>query len=72
MTSDADTSTQEYVDTWRPLVLGRVFTHEQALHFVLEVDEQTGLCRVTRRQENHTEIVQMPLGEVVLRVKGEI
>ena len=72
MTIDTDTSNQEFVDAWRPLVLGRVFTHEQALHFVLEVDAQTGLCRVSRRQEGHTEIVHMPLGEVVLRVKGEI
>lgn len=63
---------QEYVDSWRGIVLGRVFTHEHALHFVLEVDETTGLCRISRRQEGATEIIHMPLGEVVLRVKGDL
>ncbi len=65
-------SMQEYVDGWRGIVLGRVFTHENALHFVLEVDDATGLCRVSRRQAGRTEIIHMPLGEVVLRVKGDL
>ncbi|MEQ8857672.1 MAG: hypothetical protein RIC56_03415 [Pseudomonadales bacterium] len=72
MAEGSDTSMQEYVDSWRGLVLGRVFTHEQALHFVLEVDELTGLCRVSRRQGRRTEIIHMPLGEVLLRVKGDL
>lgn len=40
------------------------------MHFVLEVDETTGLCRVSRRHGGTTEIIHMPLGEVLLRVKG--
>jgi hypothetical protein len=63
---------QEYVDGWRSIVLGRVFSHEKALHFVLEVDEMTGLCRISRRQDGRTEIIHMPLGEVVMRVKGDL
>lgn len=63
---------REYVDSWRGIVIGRVFTHEGAMHFVLEVDEATGLCRVSRRHGGRTEIIHMPLGEVVLRVKGEL
>lgn len=63
---------REYVDGWRGIVLGRVFTHEGAMHFVLEVDEFTGLCRVSRRHAGRTEIIHLPLGEVVLRVKGEL
>jgi hypothetical protein len=70
MDAESSTTLQEYIDSWRPLVLGRVFTHEDAMHFVLEVDEHTGLCRVSRRQVGGTEIVHMPLGEVVMRVKG--
>jgi len=38
---------------------------------VLEVEESTGLCRVSRRHGGRTEIIHMPLGEVVLRVKAE-
>ncbi len=72
MADRPDSSMQEYVDSWRGLVIGRVFTHEHALHFVLEVDEITGLCRVSRRHDGRTEIIRMPLGEVLLRVKGDL
>ena len=65
-------SMREYVDGWRGIVLGRVFTHESALHFVLEVDDATGLCRVSRRHAGRTEIIHMPLGEVVMRVKADL
>ncbi len=67
-----DAYTQEYTESWRGIVLGRVFTHEQAMHFVLEVDEATSLCRVSRRHAGRTEIVHMPLTEVVLHVKGDM
>ena len=72
MSEGLSLSMQEYVDGWRSIVLGRLVTHEGAMHFVLEVDEATGLCRVSRRHAGRTEIVHMPLGEVVLRVKGEV
>lgn len=72
MADGPSSSMQEYVDSWRGIVLGRVFTHEGAMHFVLEVDELTGLCRVSRRHGGRTEIIHMPLGEVVLRVKGDL
>lgn len=67
--ADGALSLQEYVDSWRGIVLGRVFTHHGAMHFVLEVDELTGACRVSRRQGGRTEIIQMPLDEVVERVR---
>ena len=70
MAEGPSSSMQEYTDTWRGIVLGRVFTHEGALHFVLEVDDMTGLCRISRRHSGRMEIIHMPLGEVVLRVKG--
>lgn len=66
---DGSLSFQEYVDSWRSIVLGRVFTYQGAMHFVLEVDEATALCRVSRRRGGRTEIIQMPLDEVVERVK---
>lgn len=72
MGEEPGSSLQEYVDGWRGIVLGRVFTHENALHFVLEVDDITGLCRVSRRQDSRTEIIHMPLAEVILRVKGDL
>jgi hypothetical protein len=71
MVDGSSLSMREYVDSWRGIVLGRVFTHEGAMHFVLEVEESTGLCRVSRRHGGRTEIIHMPLGEVVLRVKSE-
>lgn len=67
-----DVYMQEYTDSWRNIVLGRVFTYDNAMHFVLEVDEATSLCRVSRRHAGRTEIIHMPLGEVVLHVKGEV
>lgn len=72
MTDWPEQYASEYTDSWRGIVLGRVFTHQEAMHFVLEVDEATGLCRVSRRHAGRTEIIHMPLGEVVLRVKGEV
>lgn len=72
MADGPSTSMQEYVDSWRGIVLGRVFTHERAMHFVLEVDQTTGLCRISRRYNGRTEIVHMPLAEVVMRVKGDL
>lgn len=67
-----DSHTQEYTESWPGIALGRVFTHDNAMHFVLEVDETTGLCRVSRRHAGRTEIIHMPLGEVVLHIKGEV
>ncbi len=69
MAEGPTSSLQEYIDSWRNIVVGRVFTHDGAMHFVLEV-EDGGLCRVSRRSGHGTEIVQMPLSEVVQRVKG--
>ncbi len=68
----SDAYTGEYTESWRNIVLGRVFTFDEAMHFVLEVDETTSLCRVSRRQAGRTEIVQMPLTEVVMHVKGDV
>lgn len=72
MAEEPSLSTKEYVDTWRHIVVGRVFSQEDAMHFVLEVDAATALCRVSRRHGRRTEIIHMPLGEVVMRVKGDL
>ncbi|MFW6094311.1 MAG: hypothetical protein ACODAC_10085 [Pseudomonadota bacterium] len=64
-------SNQEYAGSWRNIVLGRVFTHDGAMHFVLEVDESTGLCRVSRRCGSRTRVVYMPIEQVVTHVKDE-
>lgn len=72
MNPDSNTNLQEFIDGWRGIVLGRVFTYDGALHFVLEVDGMTGLCRVSRRCNGRTELIHMPLGEVVMRIKGYV
>lgn len=72
MNPDSGSNLQEFIDGWRNIVAGRVFTYDAALHFVLEVDSVTGLCRVSRRCNGRTETIHMPLGEVVMRIKGDI
>lgn len=52
-------------------VVGRVFTHDNRLHFVLEADRETGLARLSCRYEQRTEFIYMPVAEVVLRLEEE-
>jgi hypothetical protein len=62
----------EYVRSVESRVVGRVFTYDQRLHFVLEADRQTGLARMSCRYDERTDIVYMPVTEVVLRLEREI
>jgi hypothetical protein len=52
-------------------VIGRVFTHDHRLHFVLDADRETGLARLSCRYAQRTELIYMPVGEVMLRLEGE-
>lgn len=65
-------SMREYIETIGSRLVGRVFTYENALHFVLEVDEETGLARVSFRKEGKTVVMQMPIGEVAFRLNGTL
>jgi len=63
-------SMREYIETIGSRLVGRVFTYEDALHFVLEVEEETGLARVSFRKEGETAFISMPIGEVAFRLTG--
>ena len=63
-------STAEYVRSVESRLLGRVFTYDRTLHYVLETNETTGLARLSCRCEGETEIRYMPVAEVCLRIAG--
>ncbi len=60
-----------YVRSVESRIVGRVFTHQDRLHFVLDADRETGLARLSCRYHQHTELVYMPVAEVVLRLEEE-
>jgi hypothetical protein len=62
----------EYVRSVESRVVGRVFTYDQRLHFVLEADRETGLARMSCRYRDRTDIIYMPVSEVVMRLEEEI
>ena len=62
-------TTAQYVRSVENRVVGRVFTYDQRLHFVLETDSETGLARLSCRYDQRTDIVYMPVTEVVLRLE---
>ena len=66
----SNTSMREYIETVGNRLVGRVFTYEDALHFVLDVDEETALARVSFRKDGKTTFMQMPIGEVAFRLNG--
>ncbi len=65
-------SMREYIETIGSRLVGRVFTYKNALHYVLEVDEESGLARVSFRNEGKTAVMQMPIGEVAFRLNGTL
>lgn len=63
-------SAVEYVRSLESRLIGRVFTYDDILHYVLAIDENTGLARMSRRYGDRTELCYMPIAEVSLRVSG--
>jgi hypothetical protein len=61
----------EYVRSVESRVVGRVFTYDDRLHFVLDADRATGLARLSCRYGQRTEFIYMPVAEVLLRLKDE-
>lgn len=62
---------EQYVRSVESRVIGRVFTHEDRLHFVLEADRETGLARLSCRYDQRTEYIYMPVAEVLWRLEEE-
>ncbi len=62
---------EQYVRSLESRVIGRVFSYEGRLHFVLDADRETGLARLSCRYDKRTELIYMPVAEVVLRLEEE-
>ena len=62
---------EQYVRSMESRIVGRVFTHEERLHFVLDADRENGLARLSCRYDQRTEFIYMPVAEVVLRLEQE-
>ena len=62
-----------YINSVRSRLLGRVFTYEDVMHFVIDVETDTGLARLSRRHEGSgAEELFMPVSEVLLRLGGTL
>jgi hypothetical protein len=62
----------QYVRSVESRVVGRVFTYDQRLHLVLEADRETGLARMSCRYDKSTNVIYMPVTEVVMRLEQEM
>jgi len=58
------TMTETYVSSIEAQIIGRVFTRDGAIHFVLDTDAQTGLARCSRRMSDGPGITYLPMAEV--------
>ena len=65
-------SAADYVRSVEQRIVGRVFTYDDTLHFVLAVDEESGLVKLSCRYRDQTELCYKPISEVCLRVAGVI
>jgi hypothetical protein len=61
----------QYVRSVESRIVGRVFTYEGRLHFVLEADRESGLARLSCRYGKRTDIIFMPVTEVMMRLEME-
>lgn len=61
----------QYVRSVESRIVGRVFTYEGRLHFVLEADPESGLARLSCRYGQRTDIIFMPVTEVMMRLEME-
>ncbi|HEY5647643.1 MAG TPA: hypothetical protein VIS76_16960 [Pseudomonadales bacterium] len=53
--------TETYVRSIEAQIIGRVFTHDGSIHFVLDTDPQTGLARCSRRTEDGPGVCHVPM-----------
>ena len=56
--------TEQYIRSIEAQIIGRVFTHDDAIHFVLDTDSTTGLARCSRRTEDGPAITYLPMTDV--------
>ncbi len=56
--------TDAYVRSIEAQILGRVFTYDDAIHFVLGTDAETGMARCSRRTADGPGITYLPMADV--------
>ena len=56
--------TETYVSSIEAQIIGRVFTHDGSIHFVLDTDPRTGMARCSRRTADGPGIAYLPMAEV--------
>lgn len=56
--------TDSYVRSIEAQILGRVFTYDDAIHFVLGTDAETGMARCSRRTPEGPGITFLPMSEI--------
>ena len=56
--------TEIYVRSIEAQILGRVFTYDDAIHFVLGTDSETGMARCSRRTPEGPGITYLPIVDV--------
>jgi hypothetical protein len=56
--------TDQYIHSVEAQIIGRVFTHDGAIHFVLGTDPGTGMARCSRRMDDGPGITFLPMTDV--------
>jgi len=56
--------TEAYIRSIEAQILGRVFTHDDAIHFVLGTDAETGMARCSRRTPDGPGITYLPMTQI--------
>jgi hypothetical protein len=56
--------TETYISSIEAQIIGRVFTLNDTIHFVLGTDAQTGMARCSRRTSHGPGITYMPMVDV--------
>jgi hypothetical protein len=56
--------TEQYIRSVEAQIIGRVFTYDGAIHFVLGTDTETGMARCSRRKADGPGITYVPMTDV--------
>lgn len=56
--------TETYVRSIEAQIIGRVFTHDGTIHFVLDTDPHSGMARCSRRTADGPGITHLPMAEI--------
>jgi hypothetical protein len=55
---------ESYIHSIEAQIIGRVFTYDGTIHFVLGTDTETGMARCSRRMAEGSGITYLPMADV--------